>query len=481
MNEYKLFGQRIGLIGLTNLLLSISGIILLPVLTKNLPVEDYGAWVQIMALIGLIIPFAGMGLSYTMVRFLAAEKDKRKIQEGFYSTGFFILLTSLIASFILFIFSKPFAVCFLDDRAYLVKIISLIIPVVCLNGLFLSFFRTFQQTKKYSFFVLLSTYGMIAMVAYSVFLGYGVFGAVLSYSIAQIIVFLLMGALIVSEIGVKMPAFSQTEEYLSFSLPLMPGIISSWVVMLSDRYLIGYFLGVAFVGYYAPGYGVGALVGMFMAPLGFLLPPALSKLYDEGKYNDVRTYLKYCLKYFLMLAVPSAFGLSLLSKQLLIILSTAEIASQGYLITPFVALSTVLYGVYAIVSHILILVKKTKIIGGIWMVAAGVNLGLNFIFIPYLGILGAAITTLIAYALAFGFAAHYSFKYFKFNVDFHFILKSIFASAVMSLVLIKWMPVGALNVLIATGVCAFVYVGVLLLLKGVEKEEIGFFRGVFKI
>jgi|GEM_PF-4903873 len=78
MNEYKLFGQRIGLIGITRLLLSLSGMILLPVLTKNLPIEEYGAWVQIMATIGLIAPLAEMGLSYTMVRFLAAEKDKRK-------------------------------------------------------------------------------------------------------------------------------------------------------------------------------------------------------------------------------------------------------------------------------------------------------------------------------------------------------------------------------------------------------------------
>lgn len=481
MNEYKLFGQRIGLVGITKLLLSLSGIILIPILTKTLPVEDYGAWVQIMATIGLIVPFAGIGLSYTLVRFLAAETDKRKIQEGFYSVAVFILFTSLLASFLLFIFSKPFAASFLDDRVNLVKIISLIIPIVCLNGLFLNFFRTFQQTKKYSFFILLSTYGMIALVAYSVFSGYGVFGAVLSYSIAQIIVFLLMGSLIGTEIGVKIPAFSQTKEYLSFSLPLMPGVISSWVVTLSDRYLIGYFLGVAFVGYYAPGYGVGGLIGTFMAPLGFLLPPALSKLYDEGKKDDVRTYLKYCLKYFLMLAIPSAFGLSILSKQLLIILSTSEIASQGYLITSFVALGTVLYGAYAIISHILVLVKKTKIIGAIWIIAAIVNLGLNFVFIPYLGILGAAITTLIAYALAFILATYYSFQYFTFSVDLRFIMKSIFASVAMSLVIIKWNPVGTLNVLIVIGVCAVVYALILLLLKGVKKEEIEFFKELFRI
>jgi len=100
---------------------------------------------------------------------------------------------------------------------------------------------------------------------------------------------------------------------------------------------------------------------------------------------------------------------------------------------------------------------------------------LNFLFIPYFGILGAAITTLIAYALAFALTAYCSFKYLKFNIDFRFILKSIFASIVMSLVIIKWSPVGISNILIEIGVCAVVYAAVLLLLKGIRKEEIAFF------
>ena len=481
MNEYKLFGQRIGLIGITRLFLSLSGIILLPILTKTLPIEEYGIWIQIMVTIGLIAPLAEMGLSYTMVRFLAAEKDKRKIQEGFYSIAVFILFTSLIASLLLFIFSEPFAASFLDDRVNLVMIISLIIPIVCLNSLCMNFFRAFQQIKKYSFIAILQTYGMVALVAYSVLSGYGVFWAVLSYLIAQAIVFLLMGFLIVTKIGVKIPDFSQITEYLNFGLPTIPGGISLWVVAVSDRYLIGYFLGVAFVGYYAPGYGLGELISMYMAPFSLLLPAVLSKLYDEEKKDDVRTYIKYTLKYFLMLAIPSAFGLSILSKQLLIILSTSEIASQGYLITPFVALSTMLYGAYRIISYILALVKKTKIIGAIWIIAAIVNLGLNFVFIPYLGILGAAITTLIAYALAFVLTTYYSFKYFKFDVDLHFILKSVFASVVMSIVIIKWNPVGTLNVLIVVGVCAAIYVAILFLLKGFTLEEVKFFRNLFHV
>ena len=481
MNEHKLFTQRIGLIGITNLLLSLSGIILLPILTKNIPIEEYGIWVQISVTIGLIPAVVMLGLPYTMVRFLAAAKKREEIQEGFYSIAFIVLFTSAIASFLLFLFSKPIAATLFDNNLIIARILSLIVFIECLNGLLLAFFRTFQQIKRYSIFLFIRTCLNVALVAYFVLSGYGIFGAVIGLLISTFFVFLIMASLIISEIGIKIPKFTHIREYLAFGIPTVPGNLSSWVVNSSDRYVIGIFLGTAFVGYYSPGYTLGNIINMFMAPLSFMLPVVLSKYYDENNMKEVKTVLRYSLKYFLLLAIPSAFGLSLLSKPILTILSTPEIASQGYLITPFVAASALLFGTRAVIGQIIILEKKTKISGTTWVMAGILNLGLNLIFIPYIGILGAAITTLLAFALALILISFYSFKYLKFDIDFRSILKSIFASIVMSLVIIQWNPIGLLNVLIVIGVCAVVYAAILLLLKGVKKDEIKFFKELFKV
>ena len=481
MSDYKLFTQRIGLIGITNLLLSLSGIILLPILTKNIPIEEYGIWVQISVTIGLIPAVVMLGLPYTMVRFLAAAKKREEIQEGFYSIAFIVLFTSAIASLLLFLFSQPIAASLLDNNLTIARILSLIVFIECLNGLLLNFFRTFQQIKRYSIFLFIQTYLNVALVAYFVLSGYGIFGAVMGLLISTFFVFLIMASLIISEIGIKIPKFTHIREYLAFGLPTVPGNLSSWVVNSSDRYVIGIFLSTAFVGYYSPGYTLGSMINMFMAPLGFMLPAVLSKYYDENNMDEVKTVLRYSLKYFLLLAIPSTFGLSLLSKPMLTILSTPEIASQGYLITPFIALSALLFGAGAVLVQIIVLEKKTKITGAIWIIAAILNLGLNLIFIPYVGILGAAIATVLAFALALILISFYSFKYLKFDIDFRFISKSIFASIIMSLVIIKWNPAGMLNVLIVIGACAVVYAVVLLLLRGIEKEEIKFFKELFKV
>lgn len=478
MSQYKLFGQRIGLIGITNLLLSPSGLILIPILTKNLPVEEYGVWIQVMVLIGFISPVAQLGLSGSLVRFIAAEKEKRKIQEGFYSIAVFILLTNLIASFLLFLYSKTFAEVFLEGRVDLIKIILLIIPIVSLNSLSQTFFQAFQEIKKYSLIILLQNYIMLVLVAYSVLSGYGTFWALMSYLIAQIIVFFLTSFLIFTRIGIKIPDFSQIKQYLKFGLPAIPSVISSWVITLSDRYLISYFLGAAFVGYYAPAYGIGETIMLFVGPVSFLLFPTLSKLYDEDKIHEAKMHLKYALKYFMLLAIPSAFGLSLLSKEILIILSTPEIAAQGYMITPFIALSILFYGAYSIVGFSLVMVKKPELASMIWIIAAIVNFGLNLVFIPFLGIIGASMTKLITYALAYGLITYYSFKYIRFDIDVKFILKSIFASLVMSLVIISWDPKGKFSVLLVIGICIVVYGVIIWILKGIKKDEIEFFKKI---
>ena len=159
------------------------------------------------------------------------------------------------------------------------------------------------------------------------------------------------------------------------------------------------------------------------------------------------------------------------------ILTTPEIAVNGYLITPFIALSALLFGIYGIVSNMFILEKKTKIIGLIWIIAAILNLSLNILSVPYIGILGAAIATLFAYTIAFIITLFY-LKNFKLEIDFLFIIKSIISSIFISFLIILINPEGILNVSIVVGISAIIYLISILLLKGIRKEEIKFFKDI---
>ena len=482
MPEYKLFAQRVGLIGITNLLVNLRGLILIPILTKTLGAEGYGIWAQVIVTISLITPIVMLGLPSAMIRFLAAERDRREIQEGFYSSTVSVFLVSLLASSILFIFSEPIAASLFDGATEVVKLIAVIIPFWNLDTTLFSLFTAFNQMKRYSIFRIAETFGEVGLVAYMVLSGFGIFGAVISLLIIRIVTIFVMSMLVIREIGVKIPDFSKIKPYLHYGLPLVPSTIFTWIAASSDRYVIVYFLGIAPVGIYSAAYNIGhAVIYMFLAPISFVLVPTLSRLYDDKKIEEVKTHLRYSLKYFLMFAIPVAFGVSVLAKQILTILATSEFVYTGSLVIPFVALSTVLSGIYSIIGTILILVKKTKIFGFIWCMAALTNLSLNVVLVPYIGIPGAAIATLISFAIASVITVHISFRYLKFDVGLTFILKSITASVIMALIIWQLNPIGTLSVLIAIGIGAGVYFGLLVSLKGIKKEEVGFIKNMFRM
>lgn len=143
---------------------------------------------------------------------------------------------------------------------------------------------------------------------------------------------------------------------------------------------------------------------------------------------------------------------------------------------PFHCPRYALLGLQQIFASVIILAKKTGLSGIYWLIGATTNLGLNLFFIPHFGILGAAITTLIAFSWVFGATVILSRKFVKFDVNSFFILKSLIASIIMVAVIVQLDLVSKFGVLAATIAGAAVYVVLLLLMKGFGKQELAFVR-----
>lgn len=323
-------------------------------------------------------------------------------------------------------------------------------------------------------------YGQIGLIAYLTLSGHGLFSVVLAVLTIRVAIFFILFFFVNSQIRIRRPHFYRIREYLAFSLPTIPGLISAWFVGSSDRYIIGYFLGAASIGVYSAGYTLGSAAFIFVRVFGFVLPPTLSKLYDEGRMDEVKTHLSYSLKYLLMVIIPFIFGAAVLSKPVLLLFSTPQIVTQGYYIVPLVALAILLLCFCEPFGHVLILAKKTKISGIAYTLAALVNLGLNILLVPIWGILAAAITTIIAYSVLLGIVIYYSRKEFRFHIDWRFVAKSLIASLAMSLVIWWLAPEGSVATIVTVAIGIVVYGVILFLLKGFSPGEFRFFRGLFQ-
>lgn len=475
MNEYAQFVKRIGIVGIANILISLSGLIFIPIITKNFSTSDYGVWAQVNTLVALVPNIVNLGLPYTMVRFLAAEKDKTVIRQSFYSMMVLVLVSTLIMVSVFAIFSNQIADALFDGNSQIMLIVTVISFLACLNLMFLSYFRTFQKIAYYSAFLVLQTYIGVGVSIVLTLMNYPIETVVLGLLTGYLFVFIIMAILIVKELGFT-TKFKGLKDELKFAIPTIPNNVSSWVVDSSDKFVIGIFLGSAAVGCYSPGYALGSILLMFLTPFAVLLPAVLPEYFESGDTDKVNTFLTYSLKYYLLLTIPAAVGMSLLSKPLLYILTTDIIANQGYMITPLVALGAVFMGIYGIVNNIIILEKKTTILGYIWISVAILNIVFNIVAVPYLGIYGAGVVTLICYFFAFAVTTFYSKKYAKLPFDYKSFVKIIVATAIMGIFVKIMNPFGIVNILIVIVCAVVIYFAVLLLIKGINKKEINLIK-----
>jgi O-antigen/teichoic acid export membrane protein len=479
--EYATFSKHVGYVIAANMAVLLLGLVQIPILTKGLGVNLYGIWSLIDVTISLLAPVALISLNIAIVRFLAAEENKARITDDFISALSIVSITGAALSILLFFLSDVIAAYVFKDisASYYIKLASILILVNSLYLLSLSFFRMRRSMGLYSLLTTVFNISQVAIIVVSILLGYKLTG-VLVASIINGIVFILINLVIIfKKIGFTVPTFSHMKTYIKWGLPLVPNTSILWIIHTSDRYIVSYFLGVDAAGIYSAAYSIGQYALFVLAPLGIVLYPTIARHYDEGNLNETRVYLKYSTKYLMMIAIPSAFGLSILAKPLLNILTTPQFLT-GSTVVPFVAFGAVIFSFFQISVYIIHLVGKTKINVRLLGIAAALNIALNFLLIPRMGIVGAAVATLIAYGVLGILTLIVTRRYLKFDLSLSFIGKSIVSSSIMTFCIWAISPKTLVWVIISIISGVLIYFGMLFLVRGFSKSEITFFAKFIK-
>jgi O-antigen/teichoic acid export membrane protein len=478
--EHKLFVRRIGLVGVAQIFQSMKGLILLPIFTKILGSSEYGVWNLILTTIAVIQPFILLGLQDAILRFLA-PKSKEKIVQGVITVVITVLFTGTIVAMIFFLSSDFLADIILKEPSavFVIQITAPFIILDSLDTIILGSFRVFGMIKKYAAVLIFRTTLEIILIAFFILSGLGLTGAILSLTIAAAISLIIILYFIFSYAGFAQPDFSLIKPFLFFSLPLIPITLARFVIESSDRYVIGFYMGAEKVGIYSAAYGIGMIPLVLSTYLVYVLGPTVYNLYDNGKVDKASMYLSYSWKYLLMLSIPCAFGLSILSRPLLLIMTTSTFVPEGIYIIPLVVLCIVFWGMEQIFGVSLLIFKRLRIFLLAFVCGAVTNFVLNIILVPRYGIIAAAVTTLIAYIILTIIIGYSSRRYFKFNLNLSFIVKCIFASMGMTLCIWVLNPVNIEGIIISIILGIFVYFCLLLLLKGFAKGEIQTIFDVF--
>ena len=473
MNSFKSFLKNNGIIGVTQVLARLKGLIFLPLIAKVLGITDYGLWMQVAVTVNVIVPIASMGLGYTLPRYIPGQEEKSKVGT-FYAVLLFSLgIATLISAGVMCV--APFiARTFFGGEQYLavVRVIGLLIPAGVLNATSLNFFRATSQFKKYAMLHVLSEFITIPIVVVAVFQGYGILGAVQALFVGRLLAVVMIMVIIVRDRGFVKPVFKEFPAYLKFGIPLIITTFAYGLIKISDRYVISFFMGIRSVGYYSIGFALSEAVLIAAMPVIITLSPTIAMFWKKDDIHSVKRYLRGSLRYYLMLSLPVLVSLPFVGNKMLNIFSVSKTAHICGQLIPLISLGLFFYGLSTFFSRVFFLREKSHLSALTWGACGLLNIGANIVLVPRYGLMGAAVATMVSFFAANIICLLYAIKKdLYFGIPWVFALKSIIASLGM-LFLISRIPVQTIAGLIGIIVSGVVlYGGLLFVVQAYNRDE----------
>lgn len=199
------------------------------------------------------------------------------------------------------------------------------------------------------------------------------------------------------------PERRQLREQLRYGLPLVVTFALGWIIVSSDRLLIGWLLDVEAAGQYAVGYDLAqSSLGILTVVHVAAYPLAVRAVETHGPTGG-RVQLAQNGELLAGLALAAAAGLAVLAPHVAAVVVGDEFRQATARLLPWVALAAALGGVKAFHFDLAFhLGRDTRGLVACGAAAAVANVGLNLLWIPRFGIDGAAYASVAAFVLGAG-------------------------------------------------------------------------------
>jgi O-antigen/teichoic acid export membrane protein len=241
----------------------------------------------------------------------------------------------------------------------------------------------------------LITVGMTVLLV--VGLDKGATGAVIGNFVGTLCVWFVLLAYRRYQLGLQ---FSREllREMNRFGLPLVPSALALWAINFIDRIFIAHYKGQAEVGVYSVAVRIASAVVFLMIAFRLAWPAFAYSIEDDREAK--RTY-PFVLTYLLFICSWISLTLGVLAPWLVHLLARGPGFARAADAVAMLAFAATAYAGYTVVAIGIGRARQTQFNWVVSGIAAAVNIGLNFALIPPYGMIGAAISTLVAYLTLF--------------------------------------------------------------------------------
>ncbi|MBB6713500.1 lipopolysaccharide biosynthesis protein [Clostridium gasigenes] len=409
MNKEKKLIKNTLIYAVGNLGSKLLTFIMLPIYTEYLLTSEYGNLDLIISTISLIMPIVTFQITDGIYRFILTEENKEEIKK-YISNGIFVVITNLI------VFTGIYTIlsCFIKFENKILIYVYFITMVF--YTLWAQIARGLKKNLEYAISgIIVTVVTAFLNILLIVKFGLGVKGFIISYIVGFIAAFLYLEKTthIIDSIKITLKDKKIKKKLCKFSIPLIPNVISWWVMNVSDRYMITYFLTDSVNGIYSIANKFASIIVIINT--FFSLAWQESAILEYESEDRDKYYTKMFNSY-----------MKLQFTGMLILLSVTRLAFvfyikgdflDGYKIVPILYMASVFSAFSVFYGTGYISANDTKGSFYTTVIGAMLNIFINIFTIPMLGIYGAAVSTLISYAVVWILRVIQTKKYFKIIID----------------------------------------------------------------
>jgi len=408
------------------------GMLALFAFTRVLSPADYGRYSVIVAMAGLVAGLGFQWLRQCLVKFGPDPTCDRGELLGSVGILFLLLTATAVALAIVLAVSRGES-----DGAISTSLIAVTLALALAQAWFelgLDANRVDMNPVRY---------GVAGLLRAAFCLAFGLLAQWLTHTLSAVILGVSLGYLVASILTaprwigglakIRRASLERSKILAGYGLPLALTLGFTFVVDSADRLMLAAMSGPTEAGVYASAYNLGQYaLGNLLAGLGLAVFPLAVKCYGEHGGDRTGILLGQNLLLLVGFALPATLGLVLLAPTVTRLLLGNFVPGQSPMITSIVAVSVAFAAIRSYAYDIVfMLAQKTRLQAVVLAATAGVNILLNWVFIPRWGAAGAASATLISFFLALCLSVFMGRRLIKMRIRAADLIKLIVGSAVM--------------------------------------------------
>ncbi len=424
LDKLKELSKDTAIYGISSMLGRFLNFLLIPFYTNvhSISTADFGIFTNIYAYIVFINVFYIYGVDAAYMKYASSAEtaDRKKV----FSTSYImILLTTVFFSVLLYILKNPFSSLMQIpvSQQNLFYYLILIIGLDALGMIPYAKLRLERKAARFSFIRFTNILINLFLNFYLVLkLKMGIEAIFIANLAASFASFIMLLPDVFKELSWKVDK-QIAYKILLFGIPYLPAAISAQMVNVIDRPVVLAMTNESTLGIYQANYKLGIFMSLVVLMFQFAWQPFFL---NNAKEKNAKEIFSKVLTLFLLFTGTIWIFLSLFIEDFARIrfYHGRTIIGQAYLsglpIVPIVLLGYLFNGLYYNFQAGIYIEEKTKYFPIVTGAGAIVNVVVNIILIPILGIIGAAIATLAAYMVMAGSLFYFSQKFYPIPYEY---------------------------------------------------------------